>query len=52
MEKVLNRVLNTSNKKWKEIASKYSFEIMSYDPKNKKVKKILKNILKERIVVN
>ena len=52
MEKILNRVINTSKKNWKKVVRKYSSEIMEYDPKNKKIKKILKNILKKRIGTN
>ena len=45
-EKVLKRVIGFSNKSWKKIASKYSVDIMSYDPSNIKKKKIIKMALK------
>ena len=44
-KKVLNRVIGFSNEKWKKIADKYSSEILSYNPHNYKIKKILKTIL-------
>ena len=47
LEKTLNRVIGFSNKRWKKIVDKYSTEILSYDPRNVKIKKILKNILKK-----
>ena len=47
LEKTLNRVIGFSNKRWKKIVDKYSTEILSYDPTNTKIKKILKNILKK-----
>ncbi len=45
-EKVLKRVIGFSNKSWKKIASKYSADIMNYDPNNIKKKKIIKMALK------
>ena len=47
VEKTLKRVIGFSNKHWKQIASKYSTEIINYDPANTKIKNILKNILKK-----
>jgi len=44
-EKTLNRVIGFSNKHWQKIVNKYSSEILSYDPNNDKIKKVLKNIL-------
>ena len=44
-EKVMLRVINASNKKWKKISMKYSNEILHYNPNNIKLKKIIKNIL-------
>lgn len=46
LEKILNRVIAFSDKKWKRIAGKYSQEILSYDPLNIKFKKILKKMYK------
>ncbi len=43
--KTLNRVIGFSDKNWKKIADKYSSEILSYDPNNYKIKKILKTVL-------
>ena len=44
-KKTLNKVIGFSNKHWKKIAKKYSSEILSYDPNNYKIKKILKSVL-------
>jgi surface carbohydrate biosynthesis protein len=46
-EKILTRVIGLNNKRWKKIVKKYSAEILTYDPANTKMKKILKNILKK-----
>ena len=48
VEKILKKVIGLNNKKWKKIAKKYSTEILTYDPKNTKIKKILRNILKKK----
>ena len=45
-EKILNRVISFSDKRWKKIANKYSSKILSYDPANIKKKKIIKEALK------
>lgn len=45
-EKILNKVIDYSNKSWKKIAQKHSSEILSYDPSNIKKKKIIKRVLK------
>lgn len=45
-EKILNRVISLSDKRWKKIANKYSSKILSYDPANIKKKKIIKKALK------
>jgi surface carbohydrate biosynthesis protein len=47
-EKILTRVIGLSNKRWKKIVNKYSAEILTYDPANVKIKKILRNILKKK----
>tara|TARA_Y100001970_G_scaffold61123_1_gene78011 strand:- start:7407 stop:8507 length:1101 start_codon:yes stop_codon:yes gene_type:complete len=44
-ENILNKVINFSNKNWKMISNKYSEQILSYNPGNTKVKKILNRIL-------
>tara|TARA_B100000700_G_C14960460_1_gene816176 strand:+ start:199 stop:1269 length:1071 start_codon:yes stop_codon:yes gene_type:complete len=44
--KLLNRVIAFSNKRWKKIASRYSTEILSYDPANIKKRKIIKMALR------
>ena len=46
LEKILNRVIGFSNKRWKKIAYKYSTEILTYDPANIKKKKIIEMALK------
>ena len=46
LEKTLNRVINSSNKRWKKVVDKYSREIINYDANNIKTKKILNNLLK------
>ena len=46
-EKILTRVIGFNNKRWKKIVNKYSAEILTYDPANAKMKKILKDILKK-----
>ena len=46
IEKTLNRVINFSDKKWKNVVKKYSSEILNYDPGNIKTKIALNNILK------
>ena len=48
-KKILTRVIGLNNKRWKKIANKYSSEILTYDPANVKIKKILKNILKKNL---
>ena len=45
LEKVLNRVINFPNKRWKKIALRYSNEILNYDPMNIKKKKIIRKAL-------
>ena len=45
-EKILKRVIGFSNNRWKKIVSKYSADIISYDPNNIKKKKIIKMALK------
>ena len=45
-EKVLNRVMNFSNKRWKKIAKEYSNKILSYNPSNIKKMKIINMVLK------
>ena len=45
LEKILNRVIAFTDKKWKRISDKYSQEILSYHPFNTKIKKILKKNL-------
>ena len=45
-EKVLNRVMNFSNKRWKKIAKEYSNKILSYNPSNIKKRKIINMALK------
>ena len=42
VEKILTRVIGLNNKRWKKIVSKYSAEILIYDPANSKLKKIFK----------
>ena len=44
-ENILNKVINFSNKNWKTISNKYAKQILSYNPGNTKVKKILNRIL-------
>ena len=44
----LNKMINRPNSKWKKIAKSYSKEILSYDPYNYKIKKIIKNILNKK----
>ena len=44
-ENILNKVINFSNENWKMISNKYSKQILSYNPGNTKVKKILKRVL-------
>ena len=45
-EKVLNRVIGFSSKRWKKLTEKYSTEILKYDPGNIKKKEIIKLALK------
>ena len=44
-EEILNRVMGFSDTKWKKIVKKYSSEIMRFDSKNVKLRKIIKSIL-------
>lgn len=44
-EKTLNKVIDFSNNRWKNITDKYSKEILSYDPNNYKIKKIISKLL-------
>ena len=44
-KKTLNRVIAFSNSHWIKIADKYSSEILTYNPNNYKIKKILKSVL-------
>ena len=39
LEKTLNRVINSSNKRWKKVVEKYSSELINYDANNIKAKK-------------
>lgn len=45
VEKTLKRVLRFSNRNWAKIVQKYSSEIMTYDPNNTKIKKIIKKTI-------
>ena len=42
---VLDKVIGFSNNEWKKIVKKYSYEIVSFDYRNNKLKRILKKIL-------
>jgi len=44
--KLLNRVIGFSNIQWKKIVSKYSTELLTYDPGNIKKRKIIKMALR------
>jgi len=52
LEKTLNRVIKSSNKRWKKVVDKYSSELINYDANNIKSKKILNNLLKKNKIQN
>ena len=45
-EKVVNRVMNFSNNRWKKITKEYSNKILSYNASNIKKKKIINMVSK------
>ena len=48
INKYLNKIVNCPYSKWKKIIKLYSKEILSYDPHNYKIKKLIKNILNNK----
>ena len=47
MNKIILRIFNLKNLKWKKISKKYSHEILNYDPNNSIAKKTIREILKK-----